>query len=44
VDLIKLLREKIKGFEEKVLEHAHLKPAYECLLTMPGVGVILALS
>jgi transposase len=43
-DLIQLLKEKSKRFEEKVLEHAHLKPAYECLLTIPGVGVILALT
>jgi transposase len=43
-DLIKLLGEKIKRFEEKVLEHAHLKPVYACLLTIPGVGVILALT
>ena len=38
-DLIQLLKEKSKRFKEKVLEHAHLKPAYECLLTIPGVGV-----
>jgi transposase len=44
VDLIELLSKKIKLFEKKVLEHAQLKPAYECLLTMPGVGVILALT
>lgn len=43
-DLIQLLKEKSKRFEEKVLEHAHLKPAYECLLTIPGVGVILAMT
>jgi transposase len=44
VDLIKLLNEKIKRFEAKILEHAQLKPAYACLLTLPGVGVILALT
>lgn len=38
LDLIELLSEKIKRFEEKVLEHAQLRPAYECLLTLPGVG------
>jgi len=43
-DLIGQLREKIGRFEAKVLEHAQVKPAYECLLTMPGVGTILALS
>jgi transposase len=44
VDLIELLSEKIGRFEKKVLEHAQLQPAYECLLTMPGVGTILALT
>jgi transposase len=44
IDLIEQLQEKIKRFEKKVLEHAQLKPAYERLLTMPGVGVILALT
>ena len=44
VDLIGQLNEKIRRFEQKVLEHAHLKPAYEYLLTMPGVGTILALT
>ncbi len=44
VDLIELLSEKIERFEKKILEHAHLKPAYVCLLTLPGVGVILALT
>jgi transposase len=44
VELIELLRERIQRFEDKVLEHACLRPAYERLLTMPGVGVILALT
>lgn len=44
VDLIELLSEKIKRFEQKVLEHARLKPAYACLLTIPGVGMTLALT
>lgn len=44
LELIELLNERIRRFEEKVLEHAHLKPAYTCLLTLPGVGVILALT
>ena len=44
VDLIELLTEKIKRFEKKVLEHAQLRPAYERLVTLPGVGVILALT
>ena len=44
IELIEQLTEKIQRFEEKVLEHVRLKPAYECLLTLPGVGVILALT
>jgi len=44
IDLIEQLNEKIKRFEKKVLEHAQVKPAYERLQTMPGVGVILALT
>jgi transposase len=44
VDLIEQLSEKIQQFEQKVLAHTRLRPAYECLLTLPGVGVILALT
>jgi transposase len=42
VDLIERFNEKVKRFEQKVLEHAQVRPAYACLLTLPGVGVILA--
>jgi transposase len=44
IDLIDQLREKTAAFEKKMLEHVQLKPAYQCLLTLPGVGVILALT
>ena len=44
VDLIEQLNEKIQRFEKKVLEHAQLRPAYARLQTLPGVGVILALT
>ncbi len=44
IELVELLNERIKRFEDKVLEHTCLRPTYECLLTMPGVGVILALT
>ena len=44
VELIELLDERIRRFEQKALEHVHLRPAYECLLTLPGVGVILGLT
>jgi len=44
VELIELLGKKIRRFEQKVLEHAQLRPAYACLQTLPGVGPILALT
>jgi transposase len=43
-ELITLLGKRIKLFEQKILDQVHLKAPYECLLTMPGVGVILALT
>jgi transposase len=42
--LITPLDGKIRQFETKVLEHTRLRPACQCLLTRPGVGVILALT
>jgi len=42
--LIRFLTEKIQLFEKQVLERAQLKPEYKLLLTMPGVGMILALT
>jgi transposase len=44
VDLIERFNEKIRRFEKKVLEHVQLRPVYVCLLTLPGVGTILALT
>ncbi len=44
VDLIERFNEKIRRFEQKVLEHAQVRPAYACLQTLPGVGMILALT
>jgi len=44
IDLIEQLNEKIRWFEKKVLEHVQFQPEYERLQTMPGVGVILALT
>ena len=44
VDLIELLTKKIRRFEKKVLEYAQVRPAYERLLTLPGVGTILTLT
>ena len=44
MDLIALLTAKIKRFEATVLETARLKPSFEILLSIPGVGTILALT
>jgi transposase len=44
IELIGLLTRKIRRFEQKLLEHVQLRPAYACLQTLPGVGVILALT
>ncbi len=44
IELIGLLTRQIRRFEQKILEHAQVRPAYECLQTLPGVGSILALT
>jgi transposase len=44
MDLIETLTWKIKAFEEKVLQKAKLKGEYDLLLTIPGIGMILALT
>jgi len=44
VELIEVFNKKIIQFEKKVLEHAKLKPEFELLLSIPGVGLILALT
>lgn len=44
IELIEQLNAHIKQFEDKVLEKGVLKPEYESLLTIPGVGVILGLT
>jgi len=41
--LIRLLTEKIHLFEMKALETTRLRPEFELLKTMPGVGLVLAL-
>ena len=42
--LIRYLSEKIALFENKVLEKIKLRPEFERLLTIPGVGLILGLT
>ena len=44
IELIEVFNKKILQFEKKVLEHARLKPEFELLLSIPGVGPILALT
>ena len=44
IELIEVFNKKISQFETKVLEHAELRPEYELLLSIPGVGLILALT
>lgn len=43
-DLIDYQSQTIHQIEEKVLERTKLKPEYELLLTIPGVGKILGLT
>ena len=44
IDLIRFFCQKIHMFEKKALETAELRPEYEKLLTMPGVGMVLGLT
>jgi len=44
MDLIRFLCRKIELFEKRALETGKLRPEYEILLTMPGVGMILGLT
>jgi len=44
IELIEVFNKKILQFETKALEHAELKPEFELLLSIPGVGLILALT
>jgi transposase len=40
---IRFLKERIKEIEKAVKSHVRIKPEFECLLTMPGIGDILGL-
>jgi transposase len=44
IEAIRFLTERIRAVENCVLAEAKLKPAYEKLLTVPGIGMILALT
>jgi transposase len=41
---IRFLRDRIKEIEKAVMSHVKLKPEFTYLLTMPGIGNILALT
>ena len=44
IDVIRFLTGKIRVLEKKIEEQSRLTPAYEKLLTVPGIGKILALT
>ena len=44
ISTIRFLKEKIKGIEKEVISHTKLKPEFNKLLTMPGIGKILGLT
>lgn len=44
IETIRFLTKQIRGVERAVLTEAQLKPEYEKLLTVPGIGKILALT
>ena len=44
IETIRFLNEQIRQIEKVVLGEAELKPEYERLLTVPGIGRILALT
>ncbi len=41
---IRFLKKMIKEIEKAVRSHVRIKPEFECLLTMPGIGNILGLT
>jgi transposase len=44
IEMIRFLRKQIRAIEKAVEDEVKLKPEYEKLLTVPGVGRILALT
>lgn len=44
ISTIRFLKTKIKEIETEVLSHTKLKPEFEKLLTMPGIGKILGIT
>ena len=44
ISAIQFLRTRIKEIEKAAMSHVKLKPEFEYLLTMPGIGTILGLT
>lgn len=44
ISMIRFLKQQIRDIESAVLKEVKLKPEYEKLLTVPGIGKILALT
>lgn len=44
LDMIRILSERIKAIEKYVLAKAEVKPEFEKLMTIPGIGKILGLT
>lgn len=44
ISVINFLSGKIKEIEKAVMSHVKMKPEFEVLLTMPGIGIILGLT
>jgi transposase len=44
VTTIRSLAEEIRGIEREIVSHAKLRPEFELLQTIPGIGMILALT
>jgi len=44
IDTIRFLSRKIRLIEREIKLEVQLKPEFECLLTVPGIGIILALT
>ena len=44
ITIMKYLDERIKHLEKEILKAAHLRPEFEKLMTVPGIGKIIALT
>ena len=44
MSVVRYLTNKIELFEKEIMGHVNLRPEYELLLTIPGIGIILGLT